>query len=142
MAFFNTEWKNNKNAEVASWNMAGSFLESLSELREYVAKKSIEGDLLTWYRGLKAIYRWVFIRCSDEQKAEIERCFLDLDKWVLSYNKAMDSVVKNNLAVGLEKSLNNCDFAVTNALFNSGLLFPIPEENVSVEERLEREFHE
>jgi len=150
-------YKNNKNAEVADWNMAADFLSSLNELRVKVTESSIREDLIVWYRGLKSLYRWIHFKVLLNDK-EIKKKFpddykdkLQEQKFVEKFEKAKvlindarrtkDALYLKNSISDAEVILDELEIKINDALFIYGLVFPKVEEEKSMEERLEEEFH-
>jgi len=150
-------YKNNKNAEVADWNMAADFLSSLNELRVKVTESSIREDLIVWYRGLKSLYRWIHFKVllNDKeikkknpdtykdliQEPKFNKLFEGARVLINDARKTRDPLYLKNSISEAEVILDELEIKINDALFIYGLVFPKVEEEKSMEERLEEEFH-
>ena len=110
-----------------SWNMAKNFLDRLDRRCDERDIYATKGELLAWYRSLRAIYRNVHFDIKKVgQEEEEEKLKLLFEK---AHNYFKGSNQSRNLwemsITKIEETLDEIDTLLNDLMFEYGLIIPI-----------------
>ena len=110
-----------------SWNMAQNYLDRLDKRCDERDLSASRGDLLTWYRILRSIYRNIHFEIKKPGHEEAEKELDDLFKMALTalgnINTQREELSK--IAVGdTEQLLDKIDMLLNDLMYDYGLIMP------------------
>lgn len=146
----NPYYNNNQDQE-KPFNMAIIFLERLNNRLNECNEASIRGDILTWYRGLRAIYRMIHFKViekgQEEQENELKEIFTKAKKMLVSgsaklQNNQMTNQMSQLSLSNTEIILDELEIKLNDLLFKYGLIFPPEYKPKSIEEHIAGAFEQ
>ena len=121
------------------WNMNAVFLQRLNDRLNERDQAAIIGDLLKWYRSLRAVYRNIHFKILEEPKEkqlEIENKYNAEFKEVQNQlriphtqNRNISAQIQNLALSEVEIILDKLDLSLNDLCYKYGLIFPKSKRN-------------
>ena len=137
--------------EEKPFNMAVIFLERLNNRLDECNEASIEGDLLKWYRGLRAIYRMIHFKIKEPgqetEEEKLEEQFNKAKKILLAgANSVKNAQIQREMASislsNTEVILDKLETDLNDLLFKYGLIFPPEYKKKSIDDHIKEAFEQ
>lgn len=122
------------------WNMAIAFLQRLDRRFDEMDQASIRGDVYTWFRIARTIYRNIHFRLNEKLEKELDKnIIIELEKLfeeiksVLFFDKSRNLNLNNQIAtLSMSKGeilLDKLTIIITDLCFEKGLIFGKKEQD-------------
>jgi len=121
------KYQQNTNDENRPWNMAIVFLLRINERLDERDKAACIGDLISWYRINRSIYRNIIFKFRElEQQMPEEKELIELFNAVknLLQGRTNDASIQKNQISICEVKLDEIDMLLNNLLYRFELIFP------------------
>jgi len=109
------------------WNMAQNFLNRLDKRCDERDIFANTGELLSWYRSLRSIYRNIHFQIKKPGQEEQEELLESLFRKALTYfknaSKGDESVYTGSISL-IEETLDKIDTLLNDLMFDYGLIMP------------------
>lgn len=127
----NREGSKYKYRSTPKWNMASIYLERLNERCNERDIYATKGDLLSWYRSLRSIYRNIHFEIRKEGHEEAEEKLNKLFEKALNTLKNINTQREEISSMAIsdtEELLDEIDMKLNDLMYEYGLIIPQEQE--------------
>jgi len=124
---FKNKFKKDNAGSSDIWNMAQNYLNRLDRRCDERDIYANNGELLSWYRSLRSIYRNIHHQIKkpgqEEQEKELEKLFKRVLILFQNASKGDNSVYEGSISL-IETKLDEIDTLLNDLMFQYGLIMP------------------